>query len=95
MYFVTKKERNIIIKISYQIEILEKYVNKKKSLRKTKNKLVIFIKENKKEIKKMNTYSDKKTQIKEERDNVKDLRDFLHDNNLMNSLYPSDHWGLT
>ena len=73
MYFVTEKERNIIIKINYWTEILENYVNKEKSLKKIKSKLVTFIKENKKEIKKMNTYSDKKTQTEEERDSVKDL----------------------
>ena len=61
MYFVIRKEKNIIIKISYQTKILKNYVNKEKSLEKIENKLVIFIKENKKEIRKMNIYSDKKT----------------------------------
>ena len=60
MYFATRKERNIMMEISYQTEILENYVNKKKSSRKADNKLVTFIKENKKEIKKMDTYSNKK-----------------------------------
>ena len=67
MYFVTRKERNIIIKINYQTEILENYVNKRKSLEKVESKLVTFIKENKEEIKKMNTY------LKKERSSVKDL----------------------
>ena len=83
------------MEISYQTEILKNYVSKRKSLEKTRNKLVIFIKENKEEIRKINTYLDKKTQTKEERNNVKDLQDFLHDNSSVNSLYLLDHWGLT
>ena len=59
MYFVTGKEKNIIIEISYWTKILENYVNKKKSSKKTRNRLITFIKENKEEIRKMNTYSDK------------------------------------
>ena len=50
-----------------------------------------LIKENKEEIKKMDTYSDKETQIEKERDNIKDPRDFSHDNSSTNSLYSSDH----
>ena len=91
MYFVTDKEKDIMIEISYQIRILEDYVNKEKSLRKTKNKLVTLIKENKKEIKKMNTYSDKETQTRKEEGNVEDLRNLLHDNSSVSSLYLSDH----
>ena len=59
MYFVTEKERNIIMEINYWTEILNNYVNKKKSSRKVGSKLITFIKENKEEIKKMDTYSDK------------------------------------
>ena len=95
MYFTTRKERNIIMEISYWTEILKNYVNKEKPLEKTENKLVTFIKENKEEIRKMDTYSNKKTQTEEERDNVKDLQNFLHDNSSVSSLYPPDHWGLT
>ena len=95
MYFVTGKERNIIMKISYQTKILENYVNKEKSLEKTENKLVTFIKENRKKIRKMNTYSNKKTQTEKEKNSIKDLRNFLHDNSSTNSLYPPDHWRLT
>ena len=58
---MTRKERNIMIEINYWTEILKNYVNKEKSLRKVKSKLVIFIKKNKEEIKKMDTYLDKKT----------------------------------
>ena len=94
MYFVTKKERNIIMKINYWTKILENYVNKEKLLRKVGNKLVTFIKENKKEIKKMDIYSDKETQIEGEGDSVKGPQDFLHDNSSASSLYPPDHWGL-
>ena len=53
--------------------MLKDYINKKKSLEKIKNKLVTFIKENKEEIKKRNTYSNKETQIKKEKSNIKDL----------------------
>ena len=95
MYFVTGKEKNIIMKISYWTKILKDYVNKKKSLEKVENKLMTFIKKNKKKIKKINTYSDKETQTEKERGNVKDLRNFLHDNSFTNSLYPPDHWRLT
>ena len=49
------------MKISYQTKTLETYVNKEKPSEKVENKFVIFIKENKKEIRKMNTYSDKET----------------------------------
>ena len=59
-----------MMKISHWTEILENYVNKEKSSKKIGNKLVTFIKENKNEIKKMNTYSDKKTQTKEERNRM-------------------------
>ena len=91
MYFTTEKEKNIIMEINYWTEILKNYVNKEKSSEKIKNKLVTFIKENKEEIKKMNTYLDKKIQIKEERNDVKDLQDFLYNNSSTNSLYPLDH----
>ena len=91
MYFTTEKEKNIIMKINYQTEILKDYVNKEKPSGKVGNKLVILIKENKEEIKKMNIYSDKEIQIEEERDNVKDPSDFLHDNSFTSSLYPPDH----
>ena len=60
MYFVTREQRNIIMEISYQTEILKNYVNKEKPSGKTENKLVTLIKENKKEIKKMDIYLDKK-----------------------------------
>ena len=43
----------------------------------------------------MNTYLNKETQTREERDSVKDLRNLLYDNNFTSSLYPPDHWGLT
>ena len=95
MYFVIDKEKNIILEINYWTKILEDYVNKEKSLEKTKNKLIIFIKENKKEIKKINTYSNKKTQTKKEENNVEDLQNFLHNNNSTNSLYSLNYWGLT
>ena len=49
------------MKINYWTEILKNYVNKEKSLEKVKSKLVTFIKENKEEIRKMDTYSDKET----------------------------------
>ena len=39
----------------------------------------------------MNTYFDKKTQTRKEENSVKDLRDFLHDNNSTNSLYSPNH----
>ena len=91
MYFVTGKERNIIMKISHWTKILENYVNKGKPLRKVENKLIIFIKENKKEIRKMNIYSDKETQIEEEESSVEGLQDFSHDNSSISSLYSSDH----
>ena len=87
IYFVTEKEKNIIMEISYWTKILENYVNKGKPSEKVGNKLVIFIKENKKDIKKMDTYSDKKTQTEKEKSNVKDLRDFSHDNSSTSSLY--------
>ena len=45
-----------MMEISYWTEILEEYVNKEKLLEKIESKLVTLIKENKKEIKKMNTY---------------------------------------
>ena len=95
MYFTIRKEREIMIEISYWIGILENYVSKKKPSGKIENKLVTFIKKNKEEIRKINTYSDKKTQIEKERDNVEDLRNFLYDNSSTNNLYPPDHWGLT
>ena len=50
-----------------------------------------FIKEKKKKIKKMNTYLDKETQTKKEKSNVKDLRNFLHDNSSTNNLYLVNH----
>ena len=49
------------MKISYWTKILKNYINKEKSLGKVKNKLVTFVKENKEEIKKIDTYSDKET----------------------------------
>ena len=61
MYFTTKKERNIIMEINHQTEILKDYVDKEKPSEKIENKLVTFIKENKEEIKKMDTYSNKET----------------------------------
>ena len=61
MYFVTRKEKSIIKKISYWTKILKDYVNKKKSLKKVKNRLIILIKENKERIKKINIYLNKKT----------------------------------
>ena len=73
MYFITGKEKNIMTEISYWTKILEDYVNKEKPLRKVGNELMTFIKENKKKIRKMDIYSDKETQTKKERDNVKDL----------------------
>ena len=79
------------MKISYWTEILKYYVNKEKLLEKVENKLVIFIKENKEEIKKMDIYLDKETQIEEEENSVKDLQNFLHDNSSTSSLYPPDH----
>ena len=91
MYFTTEKQRNIIMEISYWTEILENYVNKEKSSGKTGNKLVTLIKENKKEIKKMDIYLNKEIQTKEERDSMKDP----HDNSSTSSLYSPDHWGLT
>ena len=91
MYFTTEKERNIMMKINYQTEILENYVNKEKSSKKIENKLMTLIEENKKEIRKMNTYSDKKTQTKGKRDSVKGPQDLLHDNNSTSSLYSPDH----
>ena len=95
MYFTTGQEKNIMMKISYWTEILNNYVNKEKPSRKTENNLVTLIENNKKEIRKMNTYSDKETQTEEERDSVKGPQDFSHDNNSTSSLYPPDHWGLT
>ena len=73
MYFVTEKEKDIMIKISYWTKILKNYVNKEKPSRKTESKLVTLIKENKEEIKKINTYSDKETQTEKKRGNIKDL----------------------
>ena len=58
------------MKISYQTKILKDYVNKEKSLEKVGNKLVTLIKENKKEIRKMNTYLNKETQTKRERNSI-------------------------
>ena len=43
----------------------------------------------------MDIYTNKKTQTEKERDSLKDLRNFSHDNSSTNSLYPPDHWGLT
>ena len=43
----------------------------------------------------MNIYLDKKTQTEEEGNSIKDLQDFLHDNNFTNNLYSPDHWRLT
>ena len=91
MYFVTEKEKNIIMEISYWIEILENYVNKRKPSEKVESRLVTFVEENKKEIKKMDIYFDKETQTEKEGGNVKDLQDFLHDNSFTNSLYSLDH----
>ena len=59
MYFTTGKQKNIMMKISHWTEILENYVDKEKPSGKTGSELVTFIEENKKEIKKMNTYLDK------------------------------------
>ena len=95
MYFVTEKEKNIMMEISYWTEILKDYVNKEKSLEKVENKFVTLIKENKEEIKKIDIYSDKETQIEGEKDSVKDPQDLSHDNSSTSSLYPPDHWGLT
>ena len=39
----------------------------------------------------MDTYLDKETQTKEERDSIKDSRDFLHNNSSINNLYSPDH----
>ena len=80
-----------MMKINYWTGILEDYINKEKPLKKTESKLVTFIKENKKKIKRMDTYSDKETQTEKERDSVKGPRDFLHDNSFTNSLYSPDH----
>ena len=91
MYFAIKKEKDIMTEISYWTKILENYVNKEKLLGKVGSKLVTLIEENKKEIKKMNTYSDKETQTEEEGSSVEDLQDFSHDNSSTNSLYPPDH----
>ena len=91
IHFTTGKQRNIMMKINYQTEILENYINKEKSSGKIESKLVTFIEENKKEIKNMNTYLNKEIQIKKERDSVKNS----HDNSSTNSLYPPDHQGLT
>ena len=43
----------------------------------------------------MNIYSNKETQTEEERDSVKDLQDFLHNNSFTSSLYLPDYWRLT
>ena len=50
-----------------------------------------LIKENKKKIKRINTYSNKETQTKEERNNIKDLQDFLHNNSFTSNLYSLDY----
>ena len=91
MYFTIEKQRNLIMEISYWTKILEKYVNKEKSLEKAESKLVTFVEENKKEIKKINIYWNKEVQIEGEGDSVEDS----HDNSSTSSLYPPDHWGLT
>ena len=91
MYFVTEKEKDIIIKINYWTRILKDYVNKEKLLEKVESKLITFIKENKEEIKKMNIYLDKETQVEKEKSSIKDLYNFLHNNNSTNSLYLPDH----
>ena len=91
MYFVTRKQKNIIMKISHWTEILKDYVNKERPSGKTGSKLVTFIKENKKEIRKMDIYLNREVQTEEERDSIKNS----HDNSSTNSLYPPNHWGLT
>ena len=94
MYFVTKKEKDIMMKISYWTKVLKDYVNKEKPSGKIESKLITLIEENKEDIRKMDTYSDKEIQTKKEESNVKSLQDFLHDNSSTNNLYLPDHWGL-
>ena len=84
MYFANEKENKIMKEISHYITMLEDYVNKKKTSKKTENKLISLIKENKKTIRRMDTYLNTETQTEGERNSVKDLQD----NSSESSLYP-------